>query len=1309
MTFKVKDGISIAGTTFVDGSRNITIGNLNGNTPIHSGNYSSYIPSLTGSGASGTWGISITGNAATVSSITSSQVTTALGFTPYNATNPAGYITSSALSGYLTSSTAASTYLPLAGGTLSGILTANSGIYSPKIGIASSNLADQINGAPWYGLGFSDLTFGAQQVPQFAGYYGLRIRTASTVMDFAPNGDPGSINVLNGGFKVGGNTVLHAANYTSYAVPLSNGTATNITLGARVNSSSYGGNTSGMTGHSFPVEIRANGNKPTLTWHYESVATRHIALDSDGALNVYNPGESGGAVFKVGGNIAFHTGNYTSYTMARDAWNGNLYFNNDGRIYSTIMYDTNDTSYYIDANSGTRLNSLTINDGNVQLYKSQTVDMSNTGVYSTSTYYPVLINVPTSGVWIEIQNNLNSNVPSWATHGAGFTLNLRWFVTGGGWGTTDIKRRVEQYHERFTNATICGGITQLGNSSNEIVWLRGGGTYYFRYSRDVQATVYTTTYSYGGQSAAPTSSAQNSVWNSYSGTHVSYNTDVYATSRMDSPIFYDWNDTGYYVDANSTSRFYDLSIQGPSHKYLTINPGNGYEAMVRYIGGSGSSWYVGKRTATELVGTADFHFYSEATGLTVAAIDTAGNTFSRGSSRAPIFYDSNNTAYYTDPDSISSMFGVAIRGDTSSTNTQNQLFLWSAGNTTTSAIGFKGNGGYFGNPTGAGDGYNTYLTMDTPGRGWVFREGVGGTDFGASYTSGWILNNGVWLANRSMRAPVFYDSNDTGYYVDPNGTTNINHLRINGNWGGGNPWDGQINIRGTYPSMQFRSTTSGSMWLRHMDGGGDIQHYYAGDGVDSSNWSIKHTMYKDGTFYSASSMRSPMFYDADNTAYYSNPAGSSYVYNIDANFINTRAHIDMYGPLYSYKNDLGTIVQSFNQSASNAAQFYIRHDYGNVIIENSRGATFVYGTYVQTNNSLRAPIFYDSNNTNYYCDPNGFSQFSYGNFNAAPNGRTLSLGSDDTNRIINDSNRSSLVINAIYYPHLYINATSNASNTNHGPVFSMTGVLTAGGYRRWGMGIANTNPDCFSWGYYDNETNPHYGVGGTFGYTATNAKMWLNTGGSLMTTGDMRAPIFYDSDDTAYYLNVAGYSQINGNGSVNGSAGAGLSIWSQSGNGAIMSFHRGNYYAVNIGLDSDNIIRIGGWSAAANRLQMDMGGNLTMAGNVTAYSDERLKKDWKVLPSNFIESLAQVKSGTYTRIDSEEHQVGVSAQDLQKFLEEAVQTDAAGMLSVNYGGAALASAVELAKEVVDLKSQLKQQQLELEELKVLVKSLLANR
>ena len=138
-----------------------------------------------------------------------------------------------------------------------------------------------------------------------------------------------------------------------------------------------------------------------------------------------------------------------------------------------------------------------------------------------------------------------------------------------------------------------------------------------------------------------------------------------------------------------------------------------------------------------------------------------------------------------------------------------------------------------------------------------------------------------------------------------------------------------------------------------------------------------------------------------------------------------------------------------------------------------------------------------------------------------------------------------------------------------------------------------------------------------------------------------------------------------------------------------MSFHRGGYYAVNMGLDSDNVFRIGGWSASANRLQMDMSGNLTMAGNVTAYSDETLKRDWAALPADYIERVAAVKSGTYTRIDSGARQAGSSAQDWQKILPEVVTTDADDKLSLAYGNAALVTCVALAQRVLALEEKLK--------------------
>jgi hypothetical protein len=101
-------------------------------------------------------------------------------------------------------------------------------------------------------------------------------------------------------------------------------------------------------------------------------------------------------------------------------------------------------------------------------------------------------------------------------------------------------------------------------------------------------------------------------------------------------------------------------------------------------------------------------------------------------------------------------------------------------------------------------------------------------------------------------------------------------------------------------------------------------------------------------------------------------------------------------------------------------------------------------------------------------------------------------------------------------------------------------------------------------------------------------------------------------------------------------------------------------------------------------LTLDDSGNLTLAGNVTAYSDERLKKDWKPVSDGFLEKLSAVKSGTFRRTDIGEIQAGVSAQDLQKVLPEAVGGGA--ILSVAYGQAALVACVELAKEVLRLRS-----------------------
>jgi hypothetical protein len=168
------------------------------------------------------------------------------------------------------------------------------------------------------------------------------------------------------------------------------------------------------------------------------------------------------------------------------------------------------------------------------------------------------------------------------------------------------------------------------------------------------------------------------------------------------------------------------------------------------------------------------------------------------------------------------------------------------------------------------------------------------------------------------------------------------------------------------------------------------------------------------------------------------------------------------------------------------------------------------------------------------------------------------------------------------------------------------------------------------------------------------------------------------------------YFQSNRNTTSNSPA---LQAYSTGGTGAIMSFHRAGVYAINMGLDSDNIFRIGGWSASANRLTMDMSGNLTMAGNVTAYSDIRLKENIKVIP-DALSKVQQIRGVTFTRNDAEDLEklhTGVIAQEVETVLPEAVSEDNIGIKNVAYGnmiGLLIESIKELKAEVDDLKTQL---------------------
>jgi hypothetical protein len=194
----------------------------------------------------------------------------------------------------------------------------------------------------------------------------------------------------------------------------------------------------------------------------------------------------------------------------------------------------------------------------------------------------------------------------------------------------------------------------------------------------------------------------------------------------------------------------------------------------------------------------------------------------------------------------------------------------------------------------------------------------------------------------------------------------------------------------------------------------------------------------------------------------------------------------------------------------------------------------------------------------------------------------------------------------------------------------------------------------------------------------------LNATNLNATTGAFSGQVTQSGNSATIYgpnSSWASYLQVGGNGrTVSGINYA--SIATTNGNmhidsGSSMAMYL-NFYSGTAGINFGNGATgiIGTVSAA---------GALSMNGNITAYSDERLKKDWTPLVSDFVEKLAAVKAGTYTRIDSGERQAGSSAQDWQELLPEVVTegADEAKTLALAYGNAALVSAVELAKRVVD--------------------------
>jgi hypothetical protein len=238
-------------------------------------------------------------------------------------------------------------------------------------------------------------------------------------------------------------------------------------------------------------------------------------------------------------------------------------------------------------------------------------------------------------------------------------------------------------------------------------------------------------------------------------------------------------------------------------------------------------------------------------------------------------------------------------------------------------------------------------------------------------------------------------------------------------------------------------------------------------------------------------------------------------------------------------------------------------------------------------NEISGSKFTDEGNTAYFLDPASTSDSGStirGGILHGPNttwGKYLMVGGDGRQTYLNSATTASIVTTN---GNLHIDAASDYDTYIN--YYDGTNLFVGAG---------------------DSSGSPRLQVFGSANYT--------------QASGNLRAPLFYDSVNNSYYVDPDSTSNINslvvnGGGTYyaanyfRNSAGPGaylgslnnppLQAYSADNGPAFMSFHRGGQYAVNMGLDPDNVFRIGGWSASANRLQLNMSGDLTIAGSLTA-------------------------------------------------------------------------------------------------------------
>ena len=152
----------------------------------------------------------------------------------------------------------------------------------------------------------------------------------------------------------------------------------------------------------------------------------------------------------------------------------------------------------------------------LKTYRETEIDL-RAEKWDQDTYYPVTIKLPINETRIEVTTKLGDAKPKWSTHNDGFSMNCVWRSNGSQLGANVVNRIIEVFEYRFTKEIPdttpvlyilpAGSFGQIISSSEELIYLRGGGRYLFKIGNNCVAVVHDSRYTApDGSSVAPAAS-----------------------------------------------------------------------------------------------------------------------------------------------------------------------------------------------------------------------------------------------------------------------------------------------------------------------------------------------------------------------------------------------------------------------------------------------------------------------------------------------------------------------------------------------------------------------------------------------------------------------------------------------------------------------------------------------------------------------------------------------------------------------------------------------------------------------------------